>query len=1164
MKIEHIDYGQIIDIWLTAADGSAFAAELNIGDELKLWKDEQSEDFFIAGKKAVMRVYGRNNPDQRNLSELCFRNMPRICWMADVKNQPEESYCLIRCHQFPGMQINLSELDIALDDLSREQAGRVNPQILKNTSLLINWFEEQFIVTVPSDESQKWCFISIGDNDQSLERGEDKNNVQPALKCFFLHGKNYKISVSLSEKTTTEKKIDGVFFMVNRIIPKRSNNESVRYPIQLGYGKISFKLPQDASTVRTSVASELTRLVEADDSYIKAWDTYGDSETSHIILDARTIGSLEYNSYEFINDEKGQFIKFVLTAPVPEKSAPFINIGLPLDVSIKVPEIINNESMLWSDYYNEFILKGKKDYNCQVSGKIYSADPKAGIIIIGPIKINGELQLSNRGYLYHSVKGDFEMLIRRYATRDAIRTADCAMPHLGLLLEDAVDIPIPRHVWLEGITSSVKRKIFKNNPPTPRQCEAIDIAINTPDIALIQGPPGTGKTTVITAIIERLNELNKDIGKSSGSFLISGYQHEAVENAKERILVNELPPIKFGRSKDENYQEDLDWLEKWIIEKKNAIESKGFADPSGNIQQELDNIVKSYAISPGDIGHTCSLLQEAYDLVKNDIPHELLNEITGLIRTLREESGLQIDKNDREELISAVRAIRCTPTAFMDDGQWSAYKALYALKKVNAISRESESLLSAASEWPCEDGIPPFIKDLDVLRRDLLLKLTLTQNSSYRPKVREDVAALLSNLRETVEKRRKATKSGPEQIAAEFLYELETNPDEVKNAIIEYTVVFAATCQQSKGKQIEKIKKNTELLKFSSKNNFFDPANGKETDIFYDTVLIDEAARSTPLDLFIPMAQAKRRIILVGDHRQLPQLIDERIQKEIDSGLACSDDQTISKKIKEEIEKSLFERLFKQMQNREEIDKIKRTATLDEQYRMHPVLGAFVSREFYEIHGEGFKSPTPAEKFAHKLPGYEAKPAAWVEVPFSEGPEEKGKSKSRKVEARAIARELKRLIEDESSKNLTFGIITFYSEQKNKIDEALIEHEIMERDADGNVVIKNEFKYLTLSDGKVIDKLKVGTVDAFQGKEFDVVFLSMVRSNNFNDYDERSRRKKYGHLMSLNRLCVSMSRQKKILIVFGDSTMLRSPAAAIAIKPLIEYYELCKKTGVVK
>ena len=59
---------------------------------------------------------------------------------------------------------------------------------------------------------------------------------------------------------------------------------------------------------------------------------------------------------------------------------------------------------------------------------------------------------------------------------------------------------------MKPLTGFVRAKVFKN-PPTPMQERAIDVALNTPDIALIQGPPGTGKTTVIAAILERLNEI---------------------------------------------------------------------------------------------------------------------------------------------------------------------------------------------------------------------------------------------------------------------------------------------------------------------------------------------------------------------------------------------------------------------------------------------------------------------------------------------------------------------------------------------------------------------------------------------------------------------------------------------------------------------------------
>ena len=46
----------------------------------------------------------------------------------------------------------------------------------------------------------------------------------------------------------------------------------------------------------------------------------------------------------------------------------------------------------------------------------------------------------------------------------------------------------------------------------------------------------------------------------------------------------------------------------------------------------------------------------------------------------------------------------------------------------------------------------------------------------------------------------------------------------------------------------------------------------------YDLVIVDEAARANPLDLFIPMSMGKK-IILVGDHKQLPHMLEPDVLK---------------------------------------------------------------------------------------------------------------------------------------------------------------------------------------------------------------------------------------------------------------------------------------------
>ena len=86
----------------------------------------------------------------------------------------------------------------------------------------------------------------------------------------------------------------------------------------------------------------------------------------------------------------------------------------------------------------------------------------------------------------------------------------------------------------------------------------------------------------------------------------------------------------------------------------------------------------------------------------------------------------------------------------------------------------------------------------------------------------------------------------------------------------------------------------------------------------------------------------------------------------------------------------------------------------------------------------------------------------------------------------------------------------------------------------------------------------MGTVDAFQGKEFDVVLLSMTRSNDLAADQPKLLRRKYGHLMLENRLCVAMSRQKRLLIVVGDGGMLIGEQAAQAVPGLVRFLKLCE------
>jgi superfamily I DNA and/or RNA helicase len=349
-----------------------------------------------------------------------------------------------------------------------------------------------------------------------------------------------------------------------------------------------------------------------------------------------------------------------------------------------------------------------------------------------------------------------------------------------------------------------------------------------------------------------------------------------------------------------------------------------------------------------------------------------------------------------------------------------------------------------------------------------------------------------------------------------YVNEISTFPA-VDAVVREYTAVHAATCQRS-------------ALYLDNPG--------------YQNVIVDEAARVNPTDLLIPLVQATTRVILVGDHRQLPATFDENIAR----GVSESD----------LLQTSLFERLFVLLQKVGNSTGIPRTVTLNTQYRMHPRLGDFVSKHFYEPYGETLENGLPEERFQHRIPGFESRTSVWVDIPLERGSAQRSPSRSwfRETEAIEVARIASQIVRE--NPDLSVGVITFYSAQKNLILENLDEEHVM-RDELGHLRVADEYSLLTDSSGKSHERLRIGSVDAFQGKEFDVVILSLVRSQKMRSSD--SARELYGFASVENRMCVALSRQKKLLIVVGDKAMAASENArdVTGLHGLVELCDLEEK-----
>ena len=193
----------------------------------------------------------------------------------------------------------------------------------------------------------------------------------------------------------------------------------------------------------------------------------------------------------------------------------------------------------------------------------------------------------------------------------------------------------------------------------------------------------------------------------------------------------------------------------------------------------------------------------------------------------------------------------------------------------------------------------------------------------------------------------------------------------------------------------------------------------------------------------------------------------------------------------------------------------------------------------------------------------------WVTVTAKHGKDFRSSNMSlyRSYEAYYIVKELSKYLSEAANDNLTFGVISFYRAQVQ--------------------AIKSEMKFLSKEILKKFDeRVKIGTVDEFQGMEFDVMFLSVVRAGRkfdevdleklenppptddevaFAEYKKfvKSVSTKFYGFFNDNRLCVALSRQKKLLIVVGESAMFNGKISArvakICVPAMYNLLQLCKK-----
>lgn len=286
--------------------------------------------------------------------------------------------------------------------------------------------------------------------------------------------------------------------------------------------------------------------------------------------------------------------------------------------------------------------------------------------------------------------------------------------------------------------------------------------------------------------------------------------------------------------------------------------------------------------------------------------------------------------------------------------------------------------------------------------------------------------------------------------------------------------------------EIERLGKQARDSEFSLRRQILDQAqviltthggtSGMLSRQKFDLVMMDEASQATEPLSWIPITFAKK-VVFAGDACQLPPTIYSKTAAE--RGLSTT----------------LFDRLIKSLPD--DLQTLLRI-----QYRMNEKIMNFSSQKFYD--GKLIADKSVKDHLAKDLQGVEDTNLTDVPVIFID---------TAGTGFAEVWNELLESRENEGEANLAMRLV-------GELKKSGIPPEQM---AVITPYVAQVKKLRVMSEDK---EMEIGSIDSFQGREKEVVVLSLVRSNEKGEV---------GFLSDVRRMNVGMTRARRLLIVIGDS-----------------------------
>ncbi|MBL9106380.1 MAG: AAA-like domain-containing protein [Myxococcales bacterium] len=291
----------------------------------------------------------------------------------------------------------------------------------------------------------------------------------------------------------------------------------------------------------------------------------------------------------------------------------------------------------------------------------------------------------------------------------------------------------------------------------------------------------------------------------------------------------------------------------------------------------------------------------------------------------------------------------------------------------------------------------------------------------------------------------------------------------------------------------------------------------------YDWVIVEEAARAWPTELAQPLVRGLRWT-LIGDHYQLPAFDEIAVDRFLERCADSDDEELRAHGERADVYHSVF-RLFGNLfderaaRRREGGGGARLSDPLDEldlQFRMHPDICRIVARAFYrervmpetgelKHYEEGWLKTHASARRAHTLQHprrLRGRAVIWLDTQHV--PDCNDVRAWRNAgEAEVIRRLLAEMDPTPPQGDERFALLTPYNAQIEELRLANLPGWVGPR---------------------------IYTTDGFQGREADIVVVSLVRSV---QRDGSRPEANIGHLVSPNRVNVLLSRARKLLVVVG-------------------------------